>query len=335
MAILYFPGPIIKDIREKIEIILRFVVRGIAYLNEIKSDITVSIGIPAYNEEDNIGYLLENLLSQELCPPFKLDRIFIVASGCTDKTPQIVEEFRKKYQIIELIYENERRGKASALNIIFQRVRTDLIILLGADVLPRKGSLNRLLQPFFASSIGAVSGHPIPINNQNGFADSAAGLIWDLHDLFSSGSDVKLTGEFFAVRNRLIHRIFSKINCDDALMEFLIRKGNFEIKYAPNAIVDIKGPSSFRDLLTQRRRIHVGHLQIKAITGKTVKTASIRENFKVLFKIVRKYYKNKWFLPIILSEILARVQGYVDYSRGNYQYIWQRIDSTKNLGIRK
>jgi hypothetical protein len=82
-------------------------------------------------------------------------------------------------------------------------------------------------------------------------------------------------------------------------------------------------------------RSHVGHLQIKAITGKTVKTASIRENFKVLFKIVRKYYKNKWFLPIILSEIFARVQGYIDYSRRNYQYIWQRIDSTKNLAIKK
>lgn len=304
-------------------------------MSEIKSAITVSIGIPAYNEEANIGYLLENLLSQEFSPPFKLDSIVIVASGCTDKTPKIIEGFRKNYSIIEFINQSERRGKASALNLILQRVRSDLIILMGADVLPRKGSPNWLLQPFIIAAVGAVSGHPIPINNPKGFADSAACLIWDLHDLFSSGSDVKLTGEFFAVRNRLIKRISSTINCDDALMEFLIRKANYTIKYAPNAIVDIKGPSSFRDLLAQRRRIHVGHLQIKAITGKAVKTASIRENFKVLLKIIRKYYKNKWFLPTIFSEILARVQSYIDYSRGNYQYIWQRIDSTKNLGIKK
>jgi biofilm PGA synthesis N-glycosyltransferase PgaC len=304
-------------------------------LSRPKSDITVSIGIPAYNEEGNIGYLLNNLLSQELSPPFKLDKIIVVASGCTDRTVQIVEEFREKINNIEIILEKERRGKSSALNLIFERVKTDLIVLMGADVLPRKGSIKRLLQPFSDESIGGVSSHPIPINSPNGFANSASCLIWDLHDLISSGSDVKLTGECFGVRNGLIHRIFSNINCDDVFIEFLIKKRNYRIIYAPTAIVDIKGPSNLRDLIAQRRRIHVGHQQIREITGNSVKTASIRENLKVLIKIFRKYYRNKWFLPIILTEILARVLGSIDYSRRNYQFIWQRIDSTKNLEMRR
>ncbi|MFX1296280.1 MAG: glycosyltransferase [Promethearchaeota archaeon] len=300
-------------------------------MSNIKKDITVTVGIPAYNEERNIGILLQNLISQELSAPFKLERIFVVASGCRDNTRQIVETLKKKYNVIDLIWEDERTGKASALNRIFKRAKTDILVLMGADVIPRKGSLIRLIHPFIEVSVGAVSGHPIPINVPNRLADTAACLIWDLHDLFSRELDVKLTGEFFAIRKELIDKIYLKVNCDDALIEFLIKKINYKIKYAPNAVVDIKGPENFQDFLMQRRRIHAGHLQIKQITGKSVKTASIRENILVLVKIFRKYYKNKWFVPAILMEIWARIQGYLDFLKKNYHIIWKRVNSTKNL----
>ena len=87
-------------------------------MTNISNKISVSIGIPAYNEAENIENLLLNLISQEIRHPFKLNKVYIVASGCTDDTEQIVEDLKKKYDIIDLLCEEERRGKASALNII-------------------------------------------------------------------------------------------------------------------------------------------------------------------------------------------------------------------------
>ncbi|MHA1648596.1 MAG: glycosyltransferase [Candidatus Helarchaeota archaeon] len=304
-------------------------------MGNVEKNIMVAIGIPAYNEENNIGILLENLLFQELSAPFKLEQIIVVASGCTDNTPQIVEFLGKKYRIINLICEEERKGKASALNIIFKQVKADIIVLMGADVLPKKGSLSKLISPFIDASVGAVSGHPIPINATKGLAGTASSLIWDLHDLFSREIDVKLSGEFFAVRRGLISKIYSKVNCDDAFIEFLVKEKNYKIRYVPEAVVKIKGPENFWDLLRQRRRIHAGHQQIKKITGKPVKTATMRDNLKLLIKIFQKYYRNKWFFPAIFVEILARLFGYIDSLKGNYHVIWERIDSTKNLVIQK
>jgi glycosyltransferase involved in cell wall biosynthesis len=44
-------------------------------LSGFKKEISVSIGIPVYNEEDNIGFLLRNLVAQEIEKPFNLERI--------------------------------------------------------------------------------------------------------------------------------------------------------------------------------------------------------------------------------------------------------------------
>ncbi|MCK4435687.1 glycosyltransferase, partial [Candidatus Bathyarchaeota archaeon] len=81
----------------------------------------VLVGICAYNEEHNIRELFENLLTEQNMP--SNSRILVVCSGCTDGTPQIAEEFCKSDARIELIIENIRKGKANALNKIFEKAR--------------------------------------------------------------------------------------------------------------------------------------------------------------------------------------------------------------------
>ena len=47
--------------------------------------LNVSLGIMAYNEEANIGQLLQAVLNQRFVTA-RLKEIFVVASGCTDRT---------------------------------------------------------------------------------------------------------------------------------------------------------------------------------------------------------------------------------------------------------
>jgi biofilm PGA synthesis N-glycosyltransferase PgaC len=51
----------------------------------------VSIAVPAYNEERNIGELLDTLRAQRV-KRAKIVEVVVVASGCTDRTAEIVRE---------------------------------------------------------------------------------------------------------------------------------------------------------------------------------------------------------------------------------------------------
>ena len=57
--------------------------------------LTCSIGITVYNEQANIGRLLEALLNQKL-ESVIINEIIVIASGCTDNTEGVVQRFANR-----------------------------------------------------------------------------------------------------------------------------------------------------------------------------------------------------------------------------------------------
>jgi len=70
----------------------------------------ITIGIPAYNEEKNIGNLLNDILNQKLEHNI-LEKILVISDNSTDKTDEIVSSFMKRYDNIQLIRIEKRREK--------------------------------------------------------------------------------------------------------------------------------------------------------------------------------------------------------------------------------
>jgi glycosyltransferase involved in cell wall biosynthesis len=93
---------------------------------------TITIGIPAYNEEKNIANLLQSILAQKQ-NNFYLEQILVVFDG-NDKTGELVKKFSKKYPFIKLYQRNQRLGKANALNYIYKTHTSDLLLTLDADI---------------------------------------------------------------------------------------------------------------------------------------------------------------------------------------------------------
>ena len=56
---------------------------------------TVTIGIPSYNEAQNIGQLLESLLKQ-VSNSYILEKIIVCSDGSTDDTEQVVKKLESK-----------------------------------------------------------------------------------------------------------------------------------------------------------------------------------------------------------------------------------------------
>ncbi|MCR4324999.1 MAG: glycosyltransferase family 2 protein [Candidatus Curtissbacteria bacterium] len=96
--------------------------------------ITLTIGIPAYNEQENISSLLDSISAQKQ-KSYKVEKIIIVADGCTDSTEDIIKKRMKSNKLINLMVGAKREGKAKALNIIYKNSQSDLLLTIDADLI--------------------------------------------------------------------------------------------------------------------------------------------------------------------------------------------------------
>ncbi|MBW7955337.1 glycosyltransferase family 2 protein [Patescibacteria group bacterium] len=94
---------------------------------------TLTIGIPAHNEEANIERLLNTLVTQK--GNFVLEKILVVCDGCTDRTEQKVKEFAKTHKIVKILNDKKRYGKASRLNQIYALNKSELLGTFDGDIL--------------------------------------------------------------------------------------------------------------------------------------------------------------------------------------------------------
>ncbi|MHC1635170.1 MAG: glycosyltransferase family 2 protein [Candidatus Methanospirareceae archaeon] len=296
--------------------------------------VSISVGIAAHNEEANIGRLLQNLMEQPLEDYMELEKIIVVTSGCTDRTEEIVEEFKRRDEKgrIRHIREEERRGKSSAVNIVLKNAQDeDILVMLSADNLPEKGSLCDIIKPLVEDSdIGAVSGHPVPVNDRATLFGFISHLIWDLHYVLSLSGDTKLTGEFYAVRPRLVEEIPPVVN-DDLYIEWMVKEQGYKIRHS-DAVSYMKGPETLRDFLRQRIRVHIGHYQVARMTGYVPQTVKIWDIIKGLRRFVEM--RRLHFLAVaIFLEMSARALAFLLFHLNKIPYRWACAETTKYLNF--
>ena len=293
--------------------------------------IKFSILIPAYNEEKNIGLLLNSLIQQKIYKPFEMVEITVIASGCTDNTESIVREFCKKNEKIRLISTPERLGKANAINLFLKVCKEELIVMISADVLPADNyTINTLLQHLLDKEVGIVGGRPVPINPSSTLTNRISSLIWHIHHKISLYNPPKV-GEIVAFRN-VVERIPQDTLADEERLSAIIQKKGYKAVYAEDAVVYNKAPEKISELIEQRRRIFVGHLLIKKELGYTVPTLSLRRLLKVVIdEIASNPLKVITIIPLGLIEIFSRFLGFLSYVTKRHGPAWKVCETTKKL----
>ena len=288
----------------------------------------ISMGIMAYNEESNIGSLLQSVLNQEFNYG-QLEEIFVVASGCTDRTEDIVRNFIKKDKRIKLLHQSQREGKASAINLFLSKAHGNILIMESGDTIPEKGVLDKLVAPFEDPNIGMTGAHPIPVNSKNNFIGFAVHFMWTLHHKIAL--DTPKLGELVAFRN-CVKEISRETAVDEASIEAIVRKAGYELYYVPDAVVRNKGPENIKDFIKQRRRIAAGHKYLLHEEDHEVSTFDTK---KILRLIIQEHYwdfrDTMWTLGAIGLEIVGRMLGYYDlYIKKKNPFIWDIATSTKD-----
>lgn len=114
-----------------------------------KSDLKISIVIPAYNEQDHIAACLE-AISRLKVKPFE---VIVIDNGSTDYTGRIA----RRFPFVRVVREN-RRGLVHARDRGFDEARGDIIGRIDTDTLLPADWTEKLVAIFSDQSVKAVSG---------------------------------------------------------------------------------------------------------------------------------------------------------------------------------
>lgn len=287
----------------------------------------ITVGIPTYNEEKVIEATIESVLTQ-ISPE---DEVIVVASGCTDNTVPLVQNIANQDKRIRLITEDERKGKASALNLIIQNAKSNIIVQTDGDVVLASNAINQLVKHFENPKIGGVSGKPVPIiPRDNLFYDwtiMSYRKIGEVREAATKqGTFWHLSGYLLAFRKEALPSVPFAKGAVDAWMGRIIQQNGYRMVYEPSAEVFVKAPLTIKDFIAQKARVRAGYCLIPK-GPRTVRREIAwlpREFFKIplqrwpLFLIAGNVYLYSW------------LKGwYMAKTNRSLQDIWKVPESTK------
>lgn len=144
---------------------------------------SLTVAIPAYNEEGTIEHILHALLEQER-NNFRLDGIAVYSDGCTDNTVARVREMQGRFpDIIRLVESDGRHGRTYQLNRIFADNSSDFLMVLDADIgLDGEDFLDRFVVAALSDDKAVMfAAHQTPLQPRDfiGKVFHASFLLWD------------------------------------------------------------------------------------------------------------------------------------------------------------
>jgi len=119
---------------------------------------TLSIIIPAYNEENHIINTLDIILKEEKNNPFELLEVVVVDDGSTDDTNNIVEEYSLRDNRVRCIGYGVNKGKGAAVKHGMDNTLGDYKLFLDADSSTHMDSVNDLLTDIYKNEYDILIG---------------------------------------------------------------------------------------------------------------------------------------------------------------------------------
>ena len=220
--------------------------------------ISISIGIPAYNEADNIKKLLFSLLAQKQ-DIFTILEIVVVSDGSTDDTANKVLEMKNEQ--IKLIRNNKRIGQVLTQNLIVKKLTGDILVLLNADIIIKdRLFIEKIIEPILKDkTVGVVSPAIIPVSSSNFFEkiiNYSVDFKTKIYTSWKNGSNVYLChGRARAFSKRFSKKfVWEKVLSEDAYSYLFCVKNGFKFVYQPKTEVYYKSPMNFVDHKRQSSR---------------------------------------------------------------------------------
>jgi len=223
---------------------------------------SLSIIIPAHNEEDSIKDTIENIKKLEYP---KSKEIIVVDDGSTDKTFEIAKEF-KDIKILR----KRRGGKASALNFGIKHANGEIVACIDSDSYPEKNALLKTV-PFFEKNVAAVT-TSVFVKNAKCVLERLQEIEYVMvswsRKLFEYLNAIYVTpGPMSLYRKDILQKVggFDEKNLtEDIEIAWRLIMNNYKIKMALDTKVYTNVPKTIKKWWHQRLRWNIGGLQTTA-----------------------------------------------------------------------
>lgn len=197
-----------------------------------KAEITpsVSLLIPAYNEEKVIAQKIENCLSSDY-PKEKLE--IVVASESTDKTNEIVKKYKDKG--IKLFAYPKREGKSFLIYKTVPQCRGEILVFTDANAIFKNDVLKKLVRNFAEPKIGCVCGELKYVNPKETAIGESEGFYWK-YEIFLKKQESKIqsvlgaNGSIYALRKNLYSPL-SKYRGDDFELPIRVKQQGYGVVF--------------------------------------------------------------------------------------------------------
>lgn len=273
---------------------------------------SVSIIVPAYNEERNIGGTIRAL--KRLDYPANLKEIIVVDDGSTDSTCRIAKGF-KGIRVLR----QKNRGKGSALNLGLKHARGDIVGCVDADTSPMHDALRKAVPFFSDESVAGVTG-AIIVRNAAGLLGKLQWLeyvmiVW-ARKLFEFIESVYVTpGPFSLYRKDVLRKLggFDEhIMTEDIEIAWRLLGRGYRIRMAKDARVLTRVPENAADWWMQRLRWNIGGLQ----TVLKYKYTFLKDHYGTLGNVVA---------PFFLTSYVVSILGFALFSYLVGSWLWQNL----------
>jgi len=268
---------------------------------------TVSILVPAHNEENVIGRLLDRLT--ELTYPEDKTQIIVIDDASTDSTGEITEKYAKKFNHIKVLHRNKKeggRGKAAALNAGLKHATGEIILCFDADYYPQRDIVEKLTREFIDPKVGAVQGRVTVLNEPQNIVtrfvalERIGGYRVDQKARDYLGLIPQFGGTVGGFRRSLLESLGGWdefILAEDTDLTFQVYLAGYKVRYVEDAECYEEAVENWRDYWKQRYRWAKGHMQtffkhwLKVLKSKNL---TLREKADGLLLL------NVYFMPILV-----------------------------------
>lgn len=224
---------------------------------------SVSLIIPAYNEEDTIGMTIESIDSIEY--PVDKYEIIVVNDGSEDDTREIVERYGEEHDITVINQGNQ--GKGAALNTGLEEAEGELVACVDADSRLNEHSVKNIVADMDDKKAGIASAmkvyQPRTLLQKLQWVEYMVGIF--LRNVMGLINSIHVTpGPLSIYRREILEDVggFDENSLvEDQEICFRFQENHWEVGHSRKGEVHTVAPATFRELYNQRYRWYRGSLE--------------------------------------------------------------------------
>lgn len=279
----------------------------------------VTIGIPSYNEEENISILIKSVIELNKSKNWSLnhdrddnqsDAInnsnttrdnginttkdfaiaeIVISDDSSDRTHSIVKGLAAEYSSvnIKLLHHDNRRGVSAAWNEIFKEAKGDIIVLYDADIKIDINTTSYLVNSI-RDSVGLCASNIIPLIQKESTVSRASGFIaeWLRWVRKYRLTQYTVMGRALSVSSRVAKLISIPENVIalDLYLQCKVLELGFDVAYNDHALVYFRPPDNMADFSSQVLRAAIGHNQIRDVEIELCTRMPLRIGLKAALK---------------------------------------------------